>query len=118
LESHLDSVRQKYEIEVEGRHIGWVCSYIDLEYVNNVDGTLAIGIDIPEEGFHGRGYGTIALTLYMDYLRKKGHKSFFIQTWPGNTAMIRVIGKLGFRECFVKKRIPACQGQILRRDHF
>ena len=46
-----DTVRWKYEIEVDGKHVGWVCSYKDLEYVSNGEGTLALGIDIPEEGF-------------------------------------------------------------------
>jgi RimJ/RimL family protein N-acetyltransferase len=106
-----DTVRWKYEIEVEGKHVGWVCSYKDLEYLSNGAGTPALGIDIPEEGFRGRGYGTKALVLYMDYLRRNGRPSFFIQTWSGNSPMIRIIGKLGFKERLRKKDCRLVNGR-------
>jgi RimJ/RimL family protein N-acetyltransferase len=30
-----DVVRWKYEIELDGSHIGWICSYTDLGYMDN-----------------------------------------------------------------------------------
>ena len=42
-----DVVRWKYEIELDGAHIGWICSYTDLEYIENEENILAIGLDIP-----------------------------------------------------------------------
>ena len=42
-----DVVRWKYEIDHDGTHIGWICSYTDLEYMENEENILAIGLDIP-----------------------------------------------------------------------
>lgn len=98
-----DTLRYKFEIEVDGKHIGWVSAYVDLDYLENPDNTLAIGIDIPERQFWGNGIGTEALTMFMDYYHKHGLDKFFIQTWSGNERMLKVIKKLGFREFFRKK---------------
>lgn len=90
----------KFEIEVDGIHIGWVSSYYDLDYVENIDHIIAIGIDIPDINNRHKGYGTIALGKYIDYLRRFNHKKVFIQTWSGNYPMIKVINKLGFEEYY------------------
>ena len=103
--------RWKFEIEAEGRHIGWVCSYKDLEYLENEDGILALGIDIPCSDARGKGYGSKALILFMDYLAQHGHRSFYIQTWSGNTPMLRVAKKLGFKEAFRLKDHRVVEGK-------
>ncbi|MBQ6559833.1 MAG: GNAT family N-acetyltransferase [Erysipelotrichaceae bacterium] len=93
-----DTVRRKYEIESEGKHIGWISSYTDLEYLENNDKIPAIGIDIPERGYRNHGCGAEAFRLYIDYLKEYGYHSFYTQTWSGNAAMMRVAEKLGFKE--------------------
>lgn len=98
-----DVIRWKYEIENDNVHIGWVCSYTDLEYVENKEEIPAIGIDIPELKHRKNGCGTKALKMYMDYLAGKGYKSFYTQTWSGNLPMIRVAEKLRFQEVYRKK---------------
>lgn len=95
--------RYKFEIEVDGIHIGWVSSYYDLDYIDNVNKIIAIGIDIPEKKYRGHGYGTLALKMFIDYLFKNNKKEIFIQTWSGNLPMIKVIERLGFIEYFRKK---------------
>ena len=95
--------RTKFEIEVDGIHIGWVSAYYDLEYVENSDRIIAVGIDIPDETYRNKGYGTTSLIKFVDYLRKFNHDKFFIQTWSGNIPMIKVIQKLGFTEYCRKK---------------
>ncbi len=45
-----DTVRWKFEIEEDGIHIGWICSYTDLEYMENEEKIPAIGLDIPGKG--------------------------------------------------------------------
>ena len=93
-----DVVRWKYEIEADGKHIGWICSYTDLEYLENEDKTLAVGLDIQEIEDRRKGYGTKAFKIYLDYLQKHGHHSFITQTWSGNIHMMKVTERLGFTE--------------------
>ncbi|MBR4462680.1 MAG: GNAT family N-acetyltransferase [Erysipelotrichaceae bacterium] len=98
-----DRVRRKYEIESDGKHIGWICSYTDLEYVDNEEKIPAIGLDIPCVEDRKCGLGTKAFQSYLDYLKEHGYRSFYTQTWSGNQAMIRLAGKLGFNEIARKK---------------
>ena len=93
-----ENIRWKYEIELDGAHIGWICSYTDLGYMENTENVLAIGLDIPSMENRKSGCGTKAFQMYMDYLREHGHNSFYTQTWSGNLAMVRVAEKLGFQE--------------------
>lgn len=93
-----DRIRYKFEIEADGKHIGWVSAYTDTDFYDNPGETVAIGIDIPETKNRGNGNGTQALLQFMDYYRKLGHKKLLTQTWSGNAPMIAVAKKLGFRE--------------------
>lgn len=93
-----DRVRYKFEIEADGKHIGWVSAYTDTDFYENPEETIAIGIDIPEKQYRGSGNGTQALLQFMDYYRKLGHKRLLTQTWSGNEAMIALARKLGFAE--------------------
>jgi RimJ/RimL family protein N-acetyltransferase len=83
-----DDLRWKFEIEVNGRHIGWVSSYcIDENYEwvrKNDDGQSVyrtIGIDICEPDLYGQGIGTNTLRAFMNYyfenviLSKKGEEN-------------------------------------------
>lgn len=90
--------RWKFEIEADGEHIGWVSSYTDLDYLENPEEIRAIGIDIPERRHRKKGYGEQAMRMFMDYLKEQGAKSLYTQTWSGNTPMIRLAEKLGFKE--------------------
>ena len=91
------AMRWKFEIEEDGRHIGWVSSYTDLDYFANPEEIPAIGISIAEPDCRGRGVGTEALRLFIRYMREKGYPAVYTQTWSGNTAMMRVAEKLGFK---------------------
>lgn len=93
-----DRVRYRFEIEVDGTHVGWVSAYTDLGEVENPDGDLAIGISIIEEGLRGHGYGAEALRQFIEYYRALGHSKLYTQTWSGNTRMIALAKKLGFQE--------------------
>lgn len=102
-----DSIlRSRFELEWNGRHIGWVSSYpIDekYEWVDEIRGGQtvhrAIGIDICEPDLWGSGIGTNALRAFMDYYFDNGFHQLYTQTWSGNTRMIRCAEKLGFIEC-------------------
>lgn len=101
-----DTRRLKFEIEWNNRHVGWVSSYhIDenYEWVKKIkDGQisyLAVGIDICEPDVYGKGIGTNALRVFINYHFENGEKELYTQTWSGNIRMIRLAEKLGFVEC-------------------
>ena len=103
-----DARRWKFEIEWNGRHIGWVSSYmIDENYEWISVDTIqpgqtvyrAIGICICEPDVWGNGMGTNALRAFMNYYFASGVDALYTQTWSGNTRMLRCAEKLGFAEC-------------------
>ena len=47
----------------------------------------------------------------MDYLREKGHRSFYTQTWSGNETMMKVAEKLGFKEVYRLKDFREVTGK-------
>lgn len=98
--------RWKFEIEWNGRHVGWVSSYsIDESYAwtgRIQDGQTvyrAVGIDICEPDARGIGIGTNALRAFMNYFLANGVDELYTQTWSGNLRMLRCAEKLGFVEC-------------------
>ncbi|MDE5546129.1 MAG: GNAT family N-acetyltransferase [Anaeroplasmataceae bacterium] len=103
--------RYRLEIEYDGKHIGWVCAYQDLGYLENKEKLLAIGIDIPAVLDRGHGVGTLALQLFIDYLKEKGHRALFVQTWSGNHRMLKVIKKLGFQEFYREQNYRIVSGE-------
>lgn len=106
------ALRWKFEIEADGVHIGWVSAYDDMEYFTPPEkDALAVGIDIPEPARRGRGAGTAALRQFMDYYRALGRTVLYTQTWSGNTPMLALAEKLGFREVFRAKGVREVRGQ-------
>ncbi len=113
-----DARRWKFEIEWNGRHIGWVSAYyIDdrFEWVGKAeDGQtvhLALGIDICESDVRGCGIGTNALRAFMNYYFEHGFDELYTQTWSGNVRMLRCADKLGFVECDRDVGIREVNGQ-------
>ena len=107
-----DASRWRFEIEVDGRHIGMVSSYyLDENYEptpwesidqrRNAEGNhsiRALGIEICEMDCWGKGIGTKTLTALMDYYRSLGEHRFLLETWSGNDRMLGCAKKLGFTE--------------------
>ncbi len=93
--------------------IGWCSSYfLGDDYTPDPDGgRLAVGIDLPAPESRGKGYGTQALALFLDYLFSAGFSELYTQTWSGNFPMIHVAGNLGFHECARKKGIRRVHGK-------
>jgi putative hydrolase of HD superfamily len=69
----------------------------------------AAGISIYDPAHWGKGLGTEALTLWIDYLFAQGpdFTRVDLRTWSGNERMVRLAEKLGFRKeaCFRKARV-------------
>lgn len=105
-----DTLRWKFEIEVNGKHLGWVSSYlIDENYEWTSSDTYskeirrAIGIDICEKEFWSKGIGTNALKAFIEYYWNMGVQKIYIQTWSGNERMLKLAAKLGFKLCHTQK---------------
>lgn len=101
-----DVRRWKFEIEWNGRHIGWVSSYpVDehYEWIGEIqDGQTvyrAIGIDICESDVWGNGVDTNALRAFINYYFGNGVDELYTHTWSGNIRMLRCAEKLGLEEC-------------------
>ena len=107
-----DAIRWRFEIEVDGRHIGLVSSYYLNENFEHPDwesidqsknaaenhAIRALGIEICEMDAWGQGIGAKALSAQMDYYRALGESRFLLETWSGNLRMLGCAGKLGFTE--------------------
>ncbi len=106
-----DAPRWKFEIESDGRHVGWVSRYFDLDYVENPEKIPAVGIDVPERDARGCGVGTEALKQFIDYQRAHGARRVYTQTWSGNARMLRVAEKLGFVPYACVKDLRTVRGQ-------
>lgn len=74
--------------------IGMVGRYWECEPCNSA----YIGLSIWDESKWGRGLGTAALGLWVDYLFETlGAVRLGLQTWSGHAAMMRAAEKLGFK---------------------
>ena len=106
-----DELRWKFEIEYKGLHVGWVSSYLideDYEYISYKDSFnkktyRAIGIDICNPNYRGKGIGKKALSSFIKYYFDKGEREIYTQTWSGNFRMINLANSLGFSEIMRKK---------------
>lgn len=79
----------------DDKPIGWINRYHKDKYEN----TWLIGIDICEDEYIGKGYGTESLELWIGYLfRNSQIKNIGLKTYSFNKRMIRVAEKLGMEE--------------------
>lgn len=109
-------LRRGFEIEYtcgNGQSIGWCSSYfLRKDYTPSPDGTLlAVGIDLPDPDTRGKGLGSQALSMFLDYLFRCGFQQLHTQTWSGNLRMIHVAQRLGFTECDRKVGIRHVRGK-------
>ncbi len=113
------SPRWSLQIETEGVRIGFVSSYrigedygdVSREEAKTKKWFRAVGIDILNDHYWGRGYGTMALEAWLLYLLEHGERELYLQTWSGNGRMIHVAEKLGFTECDRRVGIREWQGR-------
>ena len=96
------------------RPLGWVTRY------SKCNTTIwHVGIDICEDEFLNRGYGTEALTLWVDYLFENSniHK-IGLDTWSFNPRMIKVAEKIGFIYEARQREMQFWQGEWLDLMHY
>ncbi len=78
-----------------GTPIGTVSRY----WVDARTEWLEVGIGIYKGRLWGRGYGTEAFALWIDYLfGALGLRRIGLRTWSGNTRMTRLARRLGFKQ--------------------
>ena len=97
--------RNRLEIDVDKKHIGFVSSYpIDDDYnfissnktEKQTNRKQALGIEICESSEWGRGYGTEALIAYIVYHLDNGITNLYLETWCGNVRMMKCAEKTCF----------------------
>lgn len=129
-----DVRRWRFEIDCDGRHVGWVSSYLideQCEWISSKDVRegkkvhTAIGIDICEPDVRGKGIGTKTLHALMAYYFDNGEDVLYTQTWSGNVRMLCCAAKLGFTVCDREKGIREVRGKrydgltlCVRKDYF
>ena len=102
---------------VDGQHLGWVSIY----NWDQEEKFTYIGINIPEEENWGKGYGTEAVSLFLDFLFDSfGLNTIRTATWTGNKRMVRCAQKAGFTN---QKTMPhrssiSVRGEPLERIEF
>lgn len=98
LERILSRPRQKLQgrlqiCHFDGNYIGWVSFY----RLSSEENDIAIGIDIPEQSYWGKGLGEQAFKLWISYIfNVKEIDYIYCETWSGNTRMIKLAQKCGF----------------------
>ncbi len=99
----------------KNRPIGWVVRYTE----NRFYSVWWVGIDICEDDYLSRGYGSEALKLWVDYLFSNSniHK-IALATYSFNRRMIRVAEKLGFKLEGIEHEVIYWNGEWVDKVRF
>lgn len=100
---------------IEGKPLGWVNRYAKERFPD----AWYVGIDICEDVYLGRGFGTEALGLWVDYLfRHSNVHRIGLDTWSFNPRMRRVAEKLDFVYEGAERELIEWQGERLDLVHY
>jgi RimJ/RimL family protein N-acetyltransferase len=102
---------------VEGQHIGWINYY----NWDQEEKSAFIGICIPEEENWGKGYGTEAVSLFLNFLFDSlGLNTIRTATWTGNKRMVHCAQKAGFtnQKIMPHRSSISVRGEPLERIEF
>ena len=98
-----DIIDQDWAIEIDGKVVGIVSYY----WEHKPSSWLEMGIDIYDPQYWSGGYGTKALSLWIDHLfQTLPLVRVGFTTWSGNYRMIRVGEKLGMQ---MEARLRKCR---------
>jgi len=119
-----DASRRDFVIESkEGKPIG----IIALVHIDDVHGTAECFCVIGEKAYWGGGIGTEAHILLADWaFRDLGLHKIWAYIRPENTAIIKVVEKIGFKvegmlreeKCVAGKRVDVARIGLLRREFY
>ncbi|HTK12140.1 MAG TPA: GNAT family protein [Ktedonobacteraceae bacterium] len=124
--STLEEIQAAYEKEVaeeQKRRVVYFTVYdyatlrpigrTDLGDINYRDRRADFGIEIGEADYRGRGYGTEAVRLTLDYaFTALGLHSVALETWEYNLAAQRAYAKAGFREIGRRRQAKFMGGKL------
>jgi diamine N-acetyltransferase len=124
--STLEEIQAAYETEVaqeRQRKVVYFTIYdhttlqpigrTDLGDINYRDRSAGFGIEIGEADYRGRGYGTEATRLTLDYaFSALGLHSVNLETWEYNLAAQRAYAKAGFRETGRRRQAKFMGGKL------
>jgi RimJ/RimL family protein N-acetyltransferase len=100
---------------LEGLPLGWVNRYGN----KNNPSHWYVGIDICEDAYLERGYGSQALWLWVDHqFTDEGIHKICLDTWSFNPRMARVAEKLGFTYEGSQREMQYWEGEWLDLLHF
>lgn len=86
---------------------------VDLGNINYRDSSADFGIEIGEADYRGRGYGTEATRLILDYaFTALGLHSVALETWEYNLAARRAYAKAGFQEVGRRRQAKFFAGKL------
>jgi len=99
---------------LENKPLGWVNRYSKGSSL-----IWFVGIDICEDDFLNRSYGTEALRLWVNYLFKKSeYHKLCLDTWSFNPRMARVAEKIGFIFEGAQREMQFWEGKWLDLLHY
>ncbi len=116
-----EAIRCSMEVDANGVHIGAVSAYLvdeSYEWIRRKDVQpgqtvyRALGLDICEAAYWGKGFGKKSLTAWVFYHLDQGVFELCLQTWSGNTRMVRAAERLGFSLCCRKPGIRQVRGGV------
>ena len=100
--------RKRFEIDYEGRHIGWVSSY----YIDGEGDKLSLGVVLAESSYWGRNIDQMALICFIRYiLDRDPYRDIFIETLDDNVYMQKLSASLGFDEVVLDKYSRLVDGE-------
>jgi RimJ/RimL family protein N-acetyltransferase len=115
-EKFLDSCKKQLEIPrkramialPDGTPIGWVNRYSH----KGAEDAWLIGIDICEDKYLNRGFGSEALALWLDHLFSNSqYHRLGLETWSFNNRMIKVAERAGFVLEGLQRQVRKWQGE-------
>lgn len=112
-----DTVPKKRAViaTLENQPLGWVNRYRS----KNSEKIWCIGIDICEDDYLNRGYGTEALALWVNHLfaNSEFHK-LCLDTWSFNPRMMKVAERIGFIPEGIQRQMQFWEGEWLDLIHY
>lgn len=106
-----DKYRRSFALEVNDKHVG----NVGLKQYDPQQGTSECFIEIGESSYRGRGIGTAAMCMLLDYgFKKLNLREIRLEVLEFNHAAIRVYDRIGFSQTGVTGWHFDCRNQYWR----
>lgn len=112
-ERYLKNTILNYMLAIEDKSGNFI-GEIEINHIQWKEKMAELFMYIGEENLWGKGYGTEALSLFIDYIFKtKGFKTIYLRVYESNKRAIRCYEKCGFK----KKGILKFKNHKLQGDN-